>query len=695
LAVANELYSDGAAVDPPDIRPLGWLAMLAYGLLYRSTHPAHRDMLELRRLLTIQRRNERAAMKAVKKQVLQEAEWFGQIIIATWERLRYYHRARSELDAPTRTKKGRKDQVKFAAVVASDLEIYYKILTRKRGFFKYRSALPYRVRVLDLINPETIEELSLSCDRRVVHVPTDYNDGVWIAVQRLKGMDGIPSRVHFSHLIKYLQGDPEDVPVVLGVGQHRIVHSLNLADYPHALIGGSAGSGKSNIVNTLICTIMRTCRATDARFILIDLKMGMEFNFYRHAVHLERPVVVDEAGAIRVLQEAYNLMQERMKLLSEANCKKIAEWNERHPERRMHRLFIIIDEWAEIALSNTKGVPAAAENLAARISNLGRAPGVHLILCTQRPAADIIKNSIKINMPLIVAGRVQSEMQNRVMLNAGRADQLPKVKGRMIYETGQDSIIIQTPLITDVDIVYSIQIARGKNVGVIELVDQEPVIDFNGLIHWLAQRGGKVSRERGDELREYAISASMWKNFVQALEKDGKLIRRWNGYWLADMPDVAPSVFALPEPPLQPAGGDTQPFAPQLPPGEPVQVEVPITNTPAPVKVIEILNQDEVLQRFVIDRCSFSPNARTSSDDLYKEYMAYCTTRDFKAYGSLKDFAGNLKGMFPHLDRIQFYNPDKKRVRGFQGIALKADSTDGTHGSENADGSHKNGDIAA
>ena len=685
---ADELYSDGPAVDPPDLHPLKPLQMAFYGVIYRFTHPAGRDRLELRRELTLQRRAERAAMAVVRKQVMKESRWFAEIIITTWERLRYYHRSRSDFDTPTSTKKGRKQRIKFEFVVCSDLEIYFKIKTRRRGFFKYKSELPHGVRVLDLINEETLEELSLSCDRKVIQLPTDYSEGVWIVVQRLKGMDGIPGKVYFSHAIKYLKGDPGNAPIILGVGQHRIIHTINLAEFPHMLIGGSAGSGKSNIVNVLICTLMRNCLATDTKFILIDLKMGMEFNFYRNAVHLERPVVTDEQGAVEVLQAAYSLMQQRMKILSEADCKKISEWNERHPDRPMHRLFIVIDEWAEIALSRTKGIPAMAQNLVARISNLGRAPGVHLILCTQRPSTEIVPNSIKINMPLIIAGRVQSHAQNSVILNSGRADELPKITGRMIYETGQDSIAIQTPYITDADIVYSIQIARGRAAGVIDLADMEPVINADGLIRWLALRGGKVSRERGAELREHAISPVMWRNFVQALERDGRLVRRHGGHWLADMPAII-ETLSLPEPTMQPANeDDTQPTRPQLAaPAATKESEPPA----APARVIEVLTLEEVLQRFVSACCVFSTRAKATTESLYKAYDDWCMAHDYRAYETIQEFTVKLGRAFPELERTKI-RENGKQVRGFAGITLKTTETTET---TNATETTKSEDIAA
>lgn len=693
LEQEEKLYAEpepaeyGSTYSPDEIRPLRWGSMLLYPLLYRSTPPQARSELELRRKRTIRKREEVQAYRAIKRQVKKEARLFAEIILATWERQGFYHRPRGEFDGPERYEKKRqkKRRVKFERIICSEYEIYFKIRTRERGMFVYRSALPYGVRVQDLISDETIEELSRACDRKVILVPTDYSEGTWISVQRLQGMDGIPALISFSHLLRWIPDDRSKAPIIVGVGQHRHIHMINLADFPHFLVGGSSGGGKSNWVNTFICTLMWMMSPKEVRFILIDLKMGLEFGFYRNAVHLERPIVTEAADAIETLKSVYNIMRERMMQMAAHNVKDLTEWNKAFPSQQMPRLVVIVDEFAELRLSDEKGISDEAERLARRIANLGRAAGVHLILCTQRPATDTISNGVKVNMSFIMGFRVQSEPQSRVLLNRGRADELPQIKGRGIYETGQQCETVQTPYIRNAEVIEAVQIARGVAHELLVLKGIDPVLNFNALLKWVIDRGGLLSKKVGDQLRDFGITAQMWREFVLALEQQNNVIKRGNKWFVKDMPPIPAGPLLLPAP------------TPTKPTGEPMEVYLlPAPEDPV-IDAREYLTASEAVTRFLDEACEFDKRYREKSAAVLAAFKKFCEQFDCEEVGATA-LTRLIKAQRQEIGTTKKRDETGQEARWITGLRLRAtvatdmpDTTVATDDLEHRDGE----DLAA
>lgn len=225
----------------------------------------------------------------------------------------------------------------------------------------------------------------------------------------------------------------------------------NLAKMPHLLVAGTTGSGKSVAVNAMICSILFSCRPEDVRFLMVDPKM-LELSIYEGIPHLLAPVVTDVNKAAALLKWAVAEMEERYRLMSELGVRNLSGYNQRiqeclisgeEPTRRVKVGFdpetgrpveqeepiplekkplivIIIDELADLMIQVGKDVEPAI----ARLAQMARAAGLHLIIATQRPSVDVITGLIKANFPTRLAFQVSSKIDSRTILDSMGADRL-------------------------------------------------------------------------------------------------------------------------------------------------------------------------------------------------------------------------------------------------------------------------------
>jgi S-DNA-T family DNA segregation ATPase FtsK/SpoIIIE len=212
---------------------------------------------------------------------------------------------------------------------------------------------------------------------------------------------------------------------------------------PHLLIAGSTGAGKSVSVNAMISSILFRASPDDVRFIMIDPKR-LELGMYEDIPHLLTPVVVDPKQAANALRWAVHEMEERYKQLAASGVRNIEQFNrniraallenpeaatdEGVPLKTLPFVVVIIDELADLMMVAGKEV----EESIARIAQMARAVGIHLILATQRPSVDVITGLIKANLPARLAFRVASKVDSRTILDGNGAEQLLG-KGDMLY----------------------------------------------------------------------------------------------------------------------------------------------------------------------------------------------------------------------------------------------------------------------
>ena len=206
----------------------------------------------------------------------------------------------------------------------------------------------------------------------------------------------------------------------------------NIAKLPHMLIAGTTGSGKSVCMNSIIISLLFKAGPEDVKLIMVDPKM-VELGIYNGIPHLLIPVVTDPKKAAGSLQWAVTEMMRRYRAMSDAGVRDLESYNaiidsQEVEGERLPQVVVIIDELADLMLVAAKEV----EESICRIAQMGRAAGIHLIIATQRPSADVITGLMKANIPSRIAFAVASAMESRIILDTQGAEKLVG-KGDMLY----------------------------------------------------------------------------------------------------------------------------------------------------------------------------------------------------------------------------------------------------------------------
>src|SRR5262245_30694137 len=229
------------------------------------------------------------------------------------------------------------------------------------------------------------------------------------------------------------QRSASKLTLALGKTIHGEPYMADLATMPHLLIAGSTGAGKSVGINGMLTSIL--CRATpdEVRLIMIDPKR-LELGMYEDIPHLMTPVVVDPKQAANALRWAVREMEERYKTLAAEGVRNIEQYNrnvqqmlsegrqatEGEPPKTLPFIVVIIDELADLMMVASNEV----EESIARLAQMARAVGIHLILATQRPSVDVITGLIKANLPSRISFRCSSKIDSRTILDGNGAEQL-------------------------------------------------------------------------------------------------------------------------------------------------------------------------------------------------------------------------------------------------------------------------------
>lgn len=266
-----------------------------------------------------------------------------------------------------------------------------------------------------------------------------------------------------------------ELPLVLGRTISNEVYIGDLAKMPHLLIAGATGQGKSVGINGIISSILYKKHPSQVKFVLIDPKKvelslyaNLESHFLAKLEDMDEPIITDTKLVIRVLNSLCREMDNRYDLLKKAKVRNLTEYNEKFVNRKLNPkkghqympyIVLIIDEFADLMMTAGKEI----ETPIARLAQLARAIGIHLILATQRPSVNVITGIIKANFPARISYRVTSKVDSRTILDTGGADQLVG-RGDMLLAMGSDLVRIQNAFIDtpEVDeLVNSIEVQRG------------------------------------------------------------------------------------------------------------------------------------------------------------------------------------------------------------------------------------------
>ncbi len=215
------------------------------------------------------------------------------------------------------------------------------------------------------------------------------------------------------------------------IGGNRIIGDIG--KLPHLLIAGTTGSGKSVCMNSLIISLLYKAKPEEVKLIMIDPKM-VELGIYNGIPHLLIPVVTDPKKAAGSLQWAVTEMMRRYRMMADAGVRDLESYNKQARASEdddlepMPQIVVVIDELADLMLVAAKEV----EESICRIAQMGRASGIHLVIATQRPSADVITGLMKANIPSRIAFAVASAMESRIILDTAGAEKLVG-KGDMLY----------------------------------------------------------------------------------------------------------------------------------------------------------------------------------------------------------------------------------------------------------------------
>ena len=239
--------------------------------------------------------------------------------------------------------------------------------------------------------------------------------------------------IGFDVMMPALKEKSYKIPMVLGktITGESIV--IDVAKTPHLLVAGTTGSGKSVCVNGLICSVLFTKTPKDVRMILVDPK-EVEFSVYNGIPHLLTPVITDPKKAIKAMNYVVEEMNRRKMLLRSIGAKNIEDYNQKIVDKKLARvklpyIMVIVDEFADIMLSVGKELETSIK----KITAVARFSGIHLILATQRPSADVITGIIKSNIPTQIAFAVSNSTNSRIILDANGAENLLG-RGDMLYK---------------------------------------------------------------------------------------------------------------------------------------------------------------------------------------------------------------------------------------------------------------------
>lgn len=250
------------------------------------------------------------------------------------------------------------------------------------------------------------------------------------------------------------QNTSMDLPIALGKTISNEVYIADLAKMPHLLVAGATGQGKSVGINSILISLLYKMHPSQLKFVLVDPKK-VELTLFRK---IERhflaklpgeadAIITDTKKVINTLNSLCIEMDQRYELLKNAGVRNLKEYNQKFVNRKLnpeegHRflpfIVLIVDEFADLMMTAGKEVEAPI----ARLAQLARAIGIHLVIATQRPSVNIITGTIKANFPARLAFRVLSKIDSRTILDAGGADQLIG-RGDMLLSTGNDMIRLQ------------------------------------------------------------------------------------------------------------------------------------------------------------------------------------------------------------------------------------------------------------
>ena len=317
------------------------------------------------------------------------------------------------------------------------------------------------VKVSKIVSLSNDIALNLRAKSIRIEAPIPGKAAVGIEVQNDK-----TNMVRIREVIDSPEFRDEKSKIAFAVGKDISGNNIvaDLKGMPHLLIAGSTGSGKSVCINSIIASILYRADPDEVKLVLIDPKV-VELGHYNGIPHLLIPVVTDPAKAAAALNWAVAEMTNRYKSFADENVRDLKSFNkkmkkEKRDDEIMSQVVIIIDELADLMMA----APSQVEESIARLAQMARAAGMHLIVATQRPSVDVITGLIKANIPSRIAFAVSSQIDSRTILDMGGAEKLVG-KGDMLFNPlGRGKPLrVQGTFISDEEVNRIIEFVKDQN----------------------------------------------------------------------------------------------------------------------------------------------------------------------------------------------------------------------------------------
>ncbi|MEK6795874.1 MAG: DNA translocase FtsK 4TM domain-containing protein [Spirochaetota bacterium] len=314
----------------------------------------------------------------------------------------------------------------------ADFDVTARVVGVSRGpvITRYELELEAGTRVSSVVNLTDNIALALASESVRIIAPIPGRSVIGIE---------IPNKVRHAVLLRDVLESEDfrsakaDIPFVLGKGIYGNNIVADLASAPHLLVAGTTGSGKSVCLSTVILSMLYRFRPDELKFIFID-KKRVELSIYNGIPHLMAPVVSDEKKATVVLRHIVEIMEKRYEKMEKFYVRSVKAYNEKVKnlvEDGEHDfegealeffpyIVVVIDELHNLMIVASKEV----EDLISRLAGMSRAVGIHLIIATQRPSADVVTGVIKANLPTRIAFQVPNKMNSRIIIDMGGAEQL-------------------------------------------------------------------------------------------------------------------------------------------------------------------------------------------------------------------------------------------------------------------------------
>lgn len=248
--------------------------------------------------------------------------------------------------------------------------------------------------------------------------------------------------VYLSNYLGPVENSNGGLIIPAGVTPSGEMHTIDITKLPHMLVAGATGSGKTTFLYTLISYLAQNYEPGEIELLLIDPKQT-DFVFFDRLPHLRQPIITDPSEAIQALHELLDTeLQRRTDILTTARARDIKSYNRRNPNDSLPCIIVVIDEFADLADVMTGQDRDQFEQALRRLAQRARSVGIHLIVATQRPTADIINGTIKTNLPCRISFRLASAIDSRTILDRGGAEKLLG-QGDMLVALNGDTTRLQ------------------------------------------------------------------------------------------------------------------------------------------------------------------------------------------------------------------------------------------------------------